>query len=101
MVRVVWDRGALCGYEGFCGFAFGLCGLWVDVWGWEWLASLDLLLVVSGMGKSFAYMGATRGLSLLRAWWATYLEMCPCVIAMDCCCHLVAGRSVGWTFAMP
>lgn len=30
-MRVVWDRGALGGYEGFCCFALGLCGLGVDV----------------------------------------------------------------------
>lgn len=29
---VVWDCGALGGYEGFCCFALELCGLWVDVW---------------------------------------------------------------------
>lgn len=33
MVGVVWDRCALGCYEGFCCFALGLCGLWVDVWG--------------------------------------------------------------------
>lgn len=31
VVRVVWDRGALGGYEGFCCFALGLCRLWVDI----------------------------------------------------------------------
>lgn len=48
-MRVVWDRCALGGYEGFCCFALGLCGLLVDVWGeialvsvyglWEWLST--------------------------------------------------------------
>ena len=73
-MRVVWDCGALCCYEGFCCFAFGLCGLLVDVWGWEWLVSLGSFATgVSDMrrlfarGTGFAYMGVTRGLSLLRA----------------------------------
>lgn len=32
-MRVVWDGGALGCYEGLGGFALGLCGFWVDVWG--------------------------------------------------------------------
>lgn len=39
------------------------------------------------LGEAFAYMGVTRGLSLLRAWWAAGLEVWPFVIAMGCCCH--------------
>lgn len=47
-------------------------------------------------GRGFAYMVVTRGLSLLRAWWATDLEVCPFVVATDCCCHEVAAAvSVG------
>lgn len=45
-MRVVWDRGALGGYEGFCCFAFGLCGLWVDVCGVKLVRVLVLPVIV-------------------------------------------------------
>lgn len=43
-MRVIWDGGALGGYEGFCCFALGLCGFCVDVWAWRmgWLVCLVL-----------------------------------------------------------
>lgn len=53
MVGVVWDRCALGCYEGFCCFAFGLCGLWVDVWGVE----LVSVLILSVWWLCYVYCG--------------------------------------------
>lgn len=70
----------------------------------SWSLPVVVLCVFSARGKlsfvhgmGFAYMVVTRGLSLLRAWWAAGLKVCPWVIATMCCCHQVAGAvSVVW-----
>lgn len=41
-------------------------------------------------GTGFAYMVVTRGLLLLKAWWAAVLAICAFVNAMNCCCHQAA-----------
>lgn len=38
-------------------------------------------------------MVATRGLSLLKAWWVAGLAICAFVIAMNRCCHQAAVAS--------
>lgn len=54
VVRVVWDRRALGGYEGFCCFALGLGGLWVDVWGGvRLLDAFCLFFLAVSYGESF------------------------------------------------